>query len=301
MNARMTRREGVSISGHLALPTGGKMLRASAVGLFAQGPGMKWSVANAQVNEDGTFLMRHIQAGSYTLQLISCCGAPGDLVAMMPLTVGAGAISGLELPCRASQPFDLPGKVTVEGRAPASTQSIHLYASDGQDKQALSDSEGTFVVKGVLPGVYHFSVYAASPGVALRLIAPMQLGGRELPLGGNLDLDGPSDAPLLIRMVEMSGVLPLRLQEMDGRPVAGGRVLLVGASPRTELWIDTNANGEARIAVSPGEYRIFTAADSDDASLLDDPDFRNAHQADFAAAHVVAGKNAKLVLTLPAR
>jgi hypothetical protein len=54
---------------------------------------------------------------------------------------------------------------------------------------------------------------------------------------------------------------------------------------------------------SVGDFHVYVLTDQggSQTDLLRDPDFLKAHERDFAPVHVVEGRNAPLVLRLPAR
>ncbi|GEM_PF-3543366 len=299
---KLTRHEGVTVSGRLAQPGGSAPDRFRGIALRMNGPAGQGTVRGAPMNADGSFILLHIQPGTYTLMTTNSYNAAlGETVASMPLTVGSSDVPGLELQGRIVQAFDVAGKIVADAGSLPGSRIVGLIAMNGQRKLVHSGLDGSFVLKGVMPGTYR--VYAGLTTDSRSALLPMgaRLGERIIPRSEPLELDGMPSEPLEVLVADLSGQQPVRLQDASGRPVAGGTVRFLGASYETEIIAPTSATGETSVSAAPGEYKVYATTAPISANLLDDPDFLAAHQKDFAPVRIAAGKNQTLVLTLMER
>jgi hypothetical protein len=95
-----------------------------------------------------------------------------------------------------------------------------------------------------------------------------------------------------------------KLLDQAGNPVSGAVVALDSGRPNVQSWNTTNGDGTFRLGLtSVGDFHVYVVVDQggSQTDLLRDPDFLKAHEHDFAPVHIVEGRNAPLVLRLPAR
>ena len=184
----------------------------------------------SSVQPDGTFLIRHVTPGRYTLEMQSGNGnlQAGDSLAKLPVEVGEMDLRDMVLTPHIVQAVDVPGTVVADGGGAPGRMLISLRRTTGAGITARSEEDGSFVLKGLLPGHYdvqaipdYFS--AAAAGVAVRQ-SPLQamsarLGEKEILLKG-FDVDSQPVGPLTITLGKPSTISG-KIVDTAGQPVAG--------------------------------------------------------------------------------
>ena len=311
VNLRFTKHEGGTVEGHLAMPTGvapGRMQVSLRQDQFA-----RTGYSGALQVDGGTFHLTHVPPGTYKLRAQSVGFPPkaGDFMAEQQLQVGSGDVRDVVLTVREVKPVNVSGTVVLEGGGVPGTMTITLFPTTGPSVTVRSDEQGAFNLRGLLPGHYGLVVMAdftqaAIPGRS-RGASPFPvsaiLGEKDvLPTG--FDLDGTPTGPLRIMLSTRMYMVTGKLLDEAGNPVSGAVVALDSAQPRSQSWIVTDGDGAFRLGVtSVGDFHIYVVANQgpSETDLLRDPDFLKAHEQDFAPVHIVEGRNAPLVLRLPAR
>jgi hypothetical protein len=311
VNLRFTKHEGVTVEGRLAMPTDvapGRMHVSLRQDQFAM-----TGYSGALQVDGGTFRLAHVPPGTYKLRALSAGFPPkaGDFMAEQQLQVGSGDVRDVVLAVREVKPVDVSGTVVLEGGGAPRTMLINLFSMTGVSVTVRSDEQGAFNLNGLLPGHYGLVVMAdyaqaATPGRS-RGANPYPvsaiLGEKEV-LQAGFDLDGTSPGSLRITLTTRFYGVTGKLLDQAGNPVSGAIVALDSGQPKGQSWIATDGNGAFRLALlSVGDFHIYVVTDqgASQTDLLRDPDFLKAHERDFAPVHIVEGRNAPLVLRLPAR
>jgi hypothetical protein len=289
--------EGVTVAGRVETSPG-----SSPAWARLQGNGEFAGFATSH-QPDGTFVIRHVNPGSYTL--VAQSGVmikAGDLIAQMPLEVGSSDLRDLVLTPHAAQAVDVAGTLTVEGGGNPGPTLIRLQARFGGGFSAHSDADGSFVLKGVVPGHYgvsvawdYFSATEPRPGVA-PIPTSVRWNDKEA-LTQGFDIDGPAAGPLRITLGKPIQILG-KIVDASGQPVAGAAILFVPLAPARMRDATSDANGAFEAALLAGDYRVYVPPDQSEALDLD---FVKAHENDFPVVHVVAGENPPLMLRQPAQ
>ena len=187
-------------------------------------------------------------------------------------------------------------------------------AYDGQpslhvrlQRDCPSQPAGAFNLHDLLPGHYSLVVMADYTQAPTRGVTPYPVSallGEKDVLHAGFDLDGTSSGSLRITVSTRLYIVPGKVLDQAGNPVSGAIVALDSGRPRGQSWMATDGDGAFRLDVtSVGDFHIYVVTDQgpNQTDLLGDPDFLKAHEQDFAPVRIVEGRNAPLVLRLPAR
>ena len=210
--------------------------------------------ACATTDEEGRFAFEALRPGTYRCRAV-CPGYPDAL--SEPIVLQAGV--ELRLPdLRIYEGLEVCGEVVGEDGRPIGGARVEAQR-DGASKaaaRAVSDADGTFVLRGLEPGDY--AVRARAAGYARG--APIRLEVR-------------SGAAATIRLVlGRRAVVAGLVQDNLGRPLAGalvlslggpGRIVRTGADGSFRLEVDSSASqpvlvhaagyAPARLTATPGE------------------------------------------------
>ena len=287
---RLTRHEGVTISGHVVMPAGAPTPVAL---LESVEDHMNPPRSLALDPADGGFVARHVPPGTWALRAMAGSGQlqPGDFLAERTYKVGDTDIRDIVLTPRAIEPQDVTGKVIFEGGVQPHAIVVGLRRNTGQVSSARTGDDGSFVIHGVLPGHYRIDVQATNSdsvaGIGPGFAVSARLGDREV-LRQGFDLDGaPPGGPLQVTVTEAVAILEGKLVDKNGLPVAGGRVMLYGDWCR--FAATTDRDGAFHFDhLYRGEYRVVPLARNNG----------NPEDSDVPPVQIVEGRNPPLVLKL---
>jgi protocatechuate 3,4-dioxygenase beta subunit len=291
---RLLKFEGVTLSGRL-----------EGFSRFATGRQAPWlhvrsdagfmdSFFPSSVQADGTFLIRHVTPGRYTLiaQTGNGLGQAGDLLAQLPVEVSGMDLRDLVLTPHVVQAVDVPGTVVADGGAPG-RMSISLRGNMGPGITTRSEEDGSFLLKGLLPGHYDMQVIPDFPltsQMPSMLPTSARLGEKEI-LQKGFDMDSQPVGPMRITLgkpIAVSG----KIVDAAGKPVANKIVHF--SSPAGPGGAISDAEGEFKASLrAAGEYRVYVLPDQNSSA---DPDYLKEHENDFPVVRVVAGENPPIVL-----
>jgi hypothetical protein len=285
------KQRGATLSGRALMADGSRWAGYPPTLSLNLNDGIRYLVANpVQAQADGSFSIPHVPPGNFIIEARNG-NSPGDL-AVQEIQVGSDDVRNIALTLHAPTPVDLPGTVVLEGGPTSSgPYSIELTNNEGRHATAISDENGAFVLKGVLPG--HYSVIATpaagSNGLRLGWFPDSYLyGGREIRPNG-LSFDGTSSDTLRLQLKvpPRSGVRG-QVLDANGQAVSAAAILLQGDDPAQRVLIGSRDDGTFQAdALPPGRYHVYAVADAGQAHLLDDPMYRQAHSGDFPVVTVV--------------
>lgn len=201
------------------------------------------------------------------------------------------------------QAVDLEGTVDLEGGGNPPPMRIWLNSMGGGQHSASSNEDGSFVLKGLLPGHYNMQITpdirvangAVQPRTGISFPVSARLGEKEV-LHAGFDLDGPPGAPLRITVTSRRIAISGKLLDAAGNPVSGNLVALPFAGSTSEGMATADTDGTFSFTMrQAGDYRIYLA---DDAGNWNDADYMEAHANDFPPLHVVDGTNPPLTLRM---
>jgi len=235
-------REGLRVYGTVTSARGEALAR---VHVGAQGP----TTASAYTNERGEYEL-HLErepedgAGPYTIRF----NLPGYEEAQRPLP-GSGAEGAralrVDIELRAAEnAAPVTGIVESEHGEPVSGATVILSMQQGPNHQAVSGADGSFSVPDVKIG----------RGYYLRVIAPVPFrdyAEREISIaedGASLDI--------VLESLDI-GRLTGRMVDVEGNPLPGFRLWLVGASVRSALPVSADERGYFELERAPAGSLSF--------------------------------------------
>lgn len=214
--------------------------------------------------KDGSFVVEHVVAGSYTLWLTA--GVQGrhsralKLLARQNIDVTGEDVTGIAL--SVLPPVSLTGKLALDSAATQNLGQVHIAlipggeAMFGSYARANVNADGSFSVPGVDPGEYRVAVQGAPAG---SYVASIQYNRQDV-TNGAIDLSegGGGEVDVLLRMGagEVDGTL--ESEGSDTAPASGISVLApeqIAPDGSGTLVGQVAANGSFVIRnVPPGRY-----------------------------------------------
>lgn len=223
---------------------------------------------------DGKFEFHGIPPGS---EILFATGNVGDkqYMARLPIEVGSTDIEGLEL--RPLPPAELRGRVRIEGRPDFNVAQLQLVLDTAMGERTFASpvgADGTFLLTGMVPDIYHFSVIN-SQDLYLKAI---RWGDGDITDHG-LDLTGmPASASLEVILSANAGQIDGSVENEKSEPASSVMVTLLPVGPRRmkpffKVAV-TNARGQFLIrGVAPGRYKVFAWDEVNPDAVLYDPEF----------------------------
>jgi protocatechuate 3,4-dioxygenase beta subunit len=302
---RLLKFEGVTLSGRLeGYSRSTSRQQMPWIRLRSDAGLMDYSSFTTPVQPDGTFLIRHVTPGRYTLvaQTGNGSGQAGDLLAKLPVEVNGLDVRDLVLTLHVVQAVDVPGTIVVDGGGTPVRMSISLRGNMGPGVTARSEEDGSFVLKGLLPGHYgiqavpDFFLAARMSGVAagkppiLLLATSVRLGEEEV-LQKGIEVDSQPLGAMKITLGKPATISG-KIVDAAGQPVAGQMIYFLSPAGTAGTISDAEGAFQALPRVA-GEYHVYALPDQ---SAAADPDYLKEHEKDFPVVRVVAGENPPIVL-----
>jgi len=291
---QLIRFEGVTVSGRveaLAASSGGM---GPMITLSPDQP-TPGSSTMGSLDRDGSFTIRHVPPGTYTLRYGSQNPRAGELSAQVPVEVADHDVRGLALTPHAVQAIDLEGQVKLrEGGSPGGWY-VYLRPQMGYGVSSHTEEDGSFVVKGLLPE--HYAVQATperrptAAAPSMGHVVSIMLGDLDVQEKG-FDLDGtPPQKSLNVLVSNRYAMLTGTIVDPQGAPVANARIYFQSSLPGHRGYAVTDDKGNFRAILNEaGDYRVF-AVNEDIVTAGDLDDYESAHLGDFPLVHVVLGDN----------
>lgn len=250
---------------------------------------------------DSTFTFRHVPPGSYTLHYGN--SGPqlhaGDYLGELKFEVGTSDLTGLVLTPHPAQPVDVTGQIVMREGGPVGGWMVYAR-HNGEGTSAEVNPDGTFVLKGLLPGHYNLQ---ATPDMRSRQsqaritppphVVSTTFGDQELKQNG-LDLDGTTPNLLRITASSQYAVLTGMIVDAKGQAVTNMPVIFLSDQPNQRGYANTDDKGAFRAMLTEtGDYHAYILSDQD---IMNDEDYLAAHKNDFPVIHAFIGENAPLAL-----
>lgn len=182
--------------------------------------------------------------------------------------------------------------------------TVTLQSGYGRFTSVLSNPDGSFVVKGVLPGSYSLEALSTlvegQPKSNGNLIAT-ELGGREVrPMNFQV---GTAPAGLLkITVAALAGKITGKFVDAAGRPISGAWLGFVPRDGKQPSYAQTDTDGTFIASVwATGQHQIFVVSTQDEFDALRDPDFLQANRSDYPPVTIAEGDNPPLLIHKPAQ
>lgn len=222
----------------------------------------------------------------------------------IPVQVGRTDVRDLNVEIRPIAEQDISGKVEFLGRTRPGLFAVTLRRELGDEKSAVSSADGSFVIKGILPGRHfldardpHLAGVTPSDGTIVRY----ELGGRDVTLQ-NVDIGMEPPGALKITVTAPVAKISGTLFDAAGHPLNDGRILFL---PRADGF---RSNGYPRedgsftaSIFSVGEHRVYVVQTPEEMEMLRDPEYLRAHENDFPPVKIVEGANPPLTLRMSAQ
>jgi hypothetical protein len=270
--ARTYRIRGILISATTGQPVAGAEVRATPV---ANGGSMQ-GASGGTSDRNGRFEISGVLPGPYMLTATAAVGDDRNAEAgSLAVTLGANDLENISI--AVSPGFDIPVKVTIEGRPAGGGISLRLQSVPAlppfggfvgtrpgtPTRNLLTTSE--FKLEGVKTGDYRLSFLGMGngPGDLPAYVKSVRMGPVDV-LNGLLSISGPVDHALEIvlsaNMRTLEGLVVNDAQE----PLANVSVAVIPDLPnraRTDLFKTGNTDAAGRFQISgiaPGSYRVFS-------------------------------------------
>jgi hypothetical protein len=303
----LSRHEGVTVTGHIARPDAqrGKE-RSPGLPVHLVLRSTEYSDYSLPVKQAGeSFTAAHVPPGTYTLRTWRDTLRPriGDPIGDLALDVADTDIRDVSLEIRPIAAQDIAGTIVFQGRTKPAPMAVTLSRSLGDSKSAVSNDDGSFVLKGILPGQYHLGVRnASSAGVAQtdgRTITE-QLGDRDIE-AQMFDIGNDAAGALKITVGAPVAKVIGRLLDAAGQPVNSAIILFLSENHiRSHGFSGADGTFTANL-LAPGRQHIFIVTADEELDDVRNPDFLKAHGDDFPVVQIAAGANVPLVLRMKAQ
>jgi hypothetical protein len=289
IDIRMVKVDGFRVKGKLpSVPQG----KPTFVLLTRKGGGvMGFVTANrAPVQPDGTFEIKGVPPGSYTLtstqDFLNPTGTP------QPVEVKDQHIQGLIV--QSGGMLEVAGAAAVEGKDSDKVNlkdiQISLEQAEGfslsPPKISLGE-DGRFTLKDVPPARYLVHSSGGPDGMYLKSV---RCGGQDV-LEDGIDLTAGLAGPVQVTLSLDSAQVNGSIADADGNPMGGVSVVLVPDSRKQYLFreIATSMSGAFSFrGVPPGDYKLL-AWEEMEQGAYQDPEFLKKFEAKAEAVALKAG------------
>lgn len=209
------------------------------------------------VKADGTFSIRGVPPGSYTLTART--NDSDSMTAHVPLDVGGVDIEGIQL--RLEPIFKIAGSIKILSAAGKKIEkpqyTILLRSSDrtyGSGQTSWDDTKTAFTISDVEPGNYRLELSPPAP----FYLKSATLGGRDM-MASEVTV-GQGAGTIEIVISDDGGVVEGDVS-VDDSPAAAWVFLQRDGSPSRNVV--TDANGHFKIStLPPGDYRVYAWDDN---------------------------------------
>jgi Carboxypeptidase regulatory-like domain len=298
---RLTRLEGVTITGHIVSAVGKN--RFSLWLTSAEYDDYKIPVTIA----GDSFTISHVPPGNYNLRTWTTTLRPriGDPIADLALQVGRADIHDVNVEVQPIAPQDISGCVVFSGSTQPAPMTISLRRELGDVATVTTNPDRSFTFKGVLPGRYWLEGITPlkQEGTAPvdRRVISAQLGTREVWGPTSFDINNTSPGAFKITMSSPVGKVTGKLLDANGRPVAGGQIMFLSAD-HIPSGTGTREDGSFTASiVAAGEQHVYILARREESDAFRDPDYLELHRDDYAPIRFTEGDNPPLTLHLTAQ
>jgi len=230
---------------------------------------------SAVTTRNGFFEILLPDSGNYILDTV----AAGRPAMRGRKAVNAGALDISDLLVSVAPNFEISGKLTVEGRAPAGSPSVaplvlSLYPLSPETPWGSPINlppGGAFIVDNVTAGDYRIEITPiltsppsplVSPALQNAYVKSIRLGNKDA-LDNGLHIEAETKDMLQIVLSMNGGSAQGRVIDSSGKPVPNARAVLVPESARRQRGdlyknVATDESGRFQLTgIAPGTYRLF--------------------------------------------
>lgn len=300
-NIHMRREPTFHIKGRIvSVPAGDSPLSYTTFLMANQGFGL-YSGYGGRPKKDGQFEIDNVQPGSYLISVQKMGGGGGSI--SVPVDISNSDVDNLEI--TVLPPFDVHGKITVEGHSDAdlSSAEVMAYTDTFGGYQAVASADGSFTMRNLSPKRYQVQVRMSGQPSFVKSI---RLGDREIP-EQSVDLtNGTGDLTIVLSYspAKVQGaVMRTDSGSQTNVPASAINVVLI-PEKRTDdysgglKYASTDGQGKFTVdGIPPGKYKAF-AADGVDSQQWMDPDVAAAFDSRAEALDLKEGDSKQIQLTL---
>lgn len=240
----------------------------------------------ASTKPDGTFEIRGVRPGSYTLTATTYDQRPAAgqrRLGMVKLDV-SGDVEGVAIEIKNG--FKVSGTLTIQSANvgdkvdPKSANIMFAPAEQGMffgpPPRVTVAADGTWSAENVVPGVYRLNAILRSADGGFSYVAALNVGGEDY-LGRDLDMTQGPVGPIRVLLSTNSGTINGTLDTSEVSSEGAGFAVAIPAELRFRLVDQMRAmpvaqDGSFSIrGLRPGEYLVF-AFDQYQSGALEDPE-----------------------------
>ena len=194
--------QAATVSGRVQLPDGAEASRSKVIVRLLKSFGVIPECLMAPWTPNGDFAIPDVPPGNYVLWIATLGVVPGagQFFGYMPLQVAAADRRDLVVRLNQVSPVDVLGKLAFDNGSSVQPVFIGLQCSIQRGTSAVSNQDGSFILKGLLPG--HYMIYVGhssewpGPGASGHAVS-VKFGDKEV-LTTGFDVDGISPPNLRI-------------------------------------------------------------------------------------------------------
>jgi protocatechuate 3,4-dioxygenase beta subunit len=307
-------------------PSPSLSIRGSVVGLpprstaviTLQSRDFNLAMSGAEVQKDGSFVIRDVSPGSYTI-LATVENASVPMMARQTLQI-AGSVEGLRLAPQTGA--WIHGRLRIEsksmeskGKVDAGQMILSLRPADKDeivsgatlleggvllgDGMGIVSADGSFEWKSVPPGTYFVELAGQGGGNSDWYVKSVLAGGHDVNESG-INVNGGSVVLDLVASPN-GGVVDGVAVNAKGEPVANAVIVAIPEARlrgREGRYCKTVSDQSGRFTlrgITPGEYTLFAWESLDGEAYLN-PDFLKSHEGQGSALHVGEGERKNIQL-----
>jgi hypothetical protein len=267
---------------------------------------------NTSMQPDGTFEIRGVVPGAYTLTANVGTAIADRFTAEKNIEINDDT-EGLTIVI--SPGFDLPFRIIYEGQPPGSSTGSQpamrpVLRTFGDSSGRIVGSgissilnpptikaDGTFTLPNIPPGTYQIQLLPLPADDYIKAVTFAQSDG----LREGFTVDRTPDSPIEILISTNGGSLKGKIVDKDGNHVASTRVFLIPTDrSRSERFkaAASDVNGSFQIrGIYPGEYKLF-AWDLIETNAERDPEFIRKYEEQGKRVVVTEGANSDVDVRL---
>jgi protocatechuate 3,4-dioxygenase beta subunit len=291
------------IRGRVVDPVGGSGRNLTVMAIPAESAvGMPGRNAAAVRNQDGTFEIKGITPGNYTVIANRANREQGRSMAVQQIAVGNRDVDGLTLTL--APPAEVTGAIRTESDTAVNLGTVRVMLEAmsgipmfGGSLQATAAS-GSFKILNVPPGSYRVGAMNLPDGAYLKSV---RVGPQEV-LESGLQISSTA-APVEIVLGSNAPSAGGTLLDANGRPAPNVTIALVPDIPRRDRYhlYATTATDDAGMFtfrnVTPGDYKIFPLAETE-IDVIQNPAFVSQIESRGASVRLTEGKTENLQLAV---
>jgi hypothetical protein len=259
-------------------------------------------IHNAGVrSQDGTFELRGVASGNYTLIATRMNIDRSRSTGQQQITVGSRDLDGVVLPIGLD--VEVSGTIRGDSDAPLNLGSVRIMLEPVSNLPVFGGTQaaainGAFRMYSVKSGVYRVRVSGLPEGTCVKSI---RQGPQELPESG-LQISGPA-APIEIVLGTNAPAITGTVNDSNNRPSPNVSIALVPDAPnrsRYQLYATTTTADTGAFTfrnVAPGDYKVFLLSEGE-VDRIQNPAFLSQIESRGTSLRLAEGKVENLQLSL---